>query len=225
MNHVWKNRIIGILLGILISTLFVTSASALSQYVQKTLLYNNIKITLDGDELIPKDANGTYVEPFIIDGTTYLPVRAISNALGLGVDWDQNTSTVILTSPHEEKEPASPTNMVVYDQNGVKITYKGFEDSWDGGINVKFLIENNTTKTILVQNRETSVNGFMVDANLSNEITAGKKVNASLSLWKSDLDDNRISSVDDLETVFIVMDNDTWDILFFTDTITIHTGQ
>ena len=222
MKHTMKDRIIGILLGILIGTMFVTSTAAISQTVQKTLLYNNLKITLDGEEVIPKDANGVYVEPFAIDGTTYLPVRAISNALGLGVDWDQKTSTVVLTSPKEETVPASPTGLVLYDANGVKITYKGIETDMFGDINIKLLIENNTAKTIIVYNRDTSVNGFMIDGFLSSEITAGKKANASLSLWKSYLDENEIESVEILETAFVVEDNDTWDTLFSTDTVVIH---
>ena len=222
MKHTMKDRIIGILLGILIGTMFVTSTAAISQTVQKTLLYNNLKITLDGEEVIPKDANGVYVEPFAIDGTTYLPVRANSNALGLGVDWDQKTSTVVLTSPKEETVPASPTGLVLYDANGVKITYKGIETDMYGDINIKLLIENNTAKTIIVYNRDTSVNGFMIDGFLSSEITAGKKANASLSLWKSYLDENEIESVEILETAFVVEDNDTWDTLFSTDTVVIH---
>lgn len=64
--------------------------------VQKTLSYNNIKITLNGNTITPKDANGNAVEPFIIDGTTYLPVRAVAEALGLDVQWDGETKTVKL---------------------------------------------------------------------------------------------------------------------------------
>ena len=222
MQHPIKDRIIGILLGILIGSMFMTSAAAISETVQKTLLYNNLKITLDGEEVIPKDANGVYVEPFAIDGTTYLPVRAISNALGLGVDWDQKTSTVILTSPKEETDPASPTGLVLYDANGVKITYNGIETDMFGDVDIKLMIENNTSNTILIQNRNTSVNGFMIDGILSSEITPGKKVNTSLSLWETDLDENEIETIEDLETVFVVLDNDTWDTLFSTETIVIH---
>lgn len=69
---------------------------------QATLNYPGIKITLDGEPVTPMDAAGNLVEPFTIDGTTYLPVRAIGNALGLGVDWDGTTNTVILTSPEDE---------------------------------------------------------------------------------------------------------------------------
>lgn len=69
---------------------------------QATLNYTGIKITLDGEPVTPTDAAGNPVEPFTIDGTTYLPVRAIGNALGLGVGWDGTTNTVILTSPEDE---------------------------------------------------------------------------------------------------------------------------
>lgn len=55
-----------------------------------------IKITLNGINIEPKDVNGNIVEPFIIDGTTYLPVRAICKALGLEVNWNSETNTVEL---------------------------------------------------------------------------------------------------------------------------------
>ena len=51
------------------------------------------------------DANGNYVEPFIIDGTTYLPVRGIASALGLNVGWDGATKTVLLTTPESTPGP------------------------------------------------------------------------------------------------------------------------
>lgn len=64
--------------------------------VEVTTVYNDIKIVVDGKEITPKDANGNVVEPFIIDGTTYLPVRALANALGEDVSWEQSTSTVYI---------------------------------------------------------------------------------------------------------------------------------
>lgn len=38
------------------------------------------------------------IEPFIHNGTTYLPVRALAEALGQEVDWDQETATVLIAS-------------------------------------------------------------------------------------------------------------------------------
>lgn len=65
--------------------------------------YNDIKVTLNGQQVTLVDANGSTVEPFAIDGTTYLPVRAVSAALGLDVAYDASTSTVTLTTPENEK--------------------------------------------------------------------------------------------------------------------------
>lgn len=52
--------------------------------------YRDIKVTYNG---VVKNVP----EPFAVDGTTYLPVRAISEVLSAGVDWDAATSTVKIT--------------------------------------------------------------------------------------------------------------------------------
>lgn len=93
-----KMKIIGLILVLVVvftSTVFATVGSRAVE-----VIYNNIKIVLNGKEITPTDANGKAVEPFTIDGTTYLPVRAISNALGLNVGWDAETNTVILDDPN-----------------------------------------------------------------------------------------------------------------------------
>ncbi len=84
------------------------SASASTGTVTRELSYAEIRILLDGAELIPTYVNGNYVEPFIIDGTTYLPVRGIASALELEVDWDDANKTVLLTAS-EKKRPAELT--------------------------------------------------------------------------------------------------------------------
>ena len=63
---------------------------AISSAISKTVevVYNNIKLNIDGTEITPKDANGNVVEPFNFNGTVYLPVRAVGEALGKDVSWD-----------------------------------------------------------------------------------------------------------------------------------------
>ena len=51
---------------------------------------------VDGIPIVPKDAKGNIVEPFIYEGTTYLPVRAVGEALGKAVTWDGATKTVYI---------------------------------------------------------------------------------------------------------------------------------
>lgn len=76
--------------------------SASTGDVTATLSYNNIKVTLNGSPVDLRGSEGESVEPFIIDGTTYLPVRAVAGALGLDVDWDAATHTVVLTNTERE---------------------------------------------------------------------------------------------------------------------------
>lgn len=78
-------------------------------------LANDIKITLNGEAWTPMD-NGNPMAPIIYNGRTYLPVRAVGEAVGIKVAWDEATRTVILgeaAAPAEEpaapaEEPAAP---------------------------------------------------------------------------------------------------------------------
>lgn len=95
----------GMLSTVLLLGLVGTAMAA--NLVNKELYYNDIKVRLNGKTLNPTDANGNKVEPFVIDGTTYLPIRAVGEALGLNVSWDGATSTVILGNDPEYKQPAA----------------------------------------------------------------------------------------------------------------------
>lgn len=104
-----KNNFRSFISGVLVTLLCVgLISSAAATIGQRTLTanYNDIKIMLNGKQLIPRDATGAVVEPFTVNGTNYLPVRAIGEALGLSVDWDGSTSTVILTSTSAGQSPS-----------------------------------------------------------------------------------------------------------------------
>lgn len=111
-------RIIGLVLIISVfigTTVFATVGSRTA-----TLMYDNIKILINGKQATPKDANGNTVEPFTIDGTTYLPVRAIASALGMNVGWDDATKTVKLDNPG-----VFQGGVQVYDDKYVTIEFAG----------------------------------------------------------------------------------------------------
>ena len=58
----------------------------------------NVTVTIDGEEVELTDADGDSVAPVIIDGSTYLPIRAVAEALGLDVDWDRVNREVQLAT-------------------------------------------------------------------------------------------------------------------------------
>ena len=77
-----KDKIKGFVIGVT-SAAVIMSSAAFAQNIEKALtaVYNNIRICVNGTEITPVDALGNTVEPFIIDGTTYLPVRAVAEAV------------------------------------------------------------------------------------------------------------------------------------------------
>lgn len=101
-----RKRVLTILLVLTLTlVLCITCAFGSTGTVSKDLSYNNIKIKLNDTLITPKDAAGKTVEPFIIEGTTYLPVRAVASALGLEVGWDGTTKTVLLNGTQSALSP------------------------------------------------------------------------------------------------------------------------
>lgn len=103
-----KKELKGFVAGVLLSSLIVSAVPTMAEKVTRSaeLLYNDIKVVIDGKRADLKDANGNTVEPFIVDGTTYLPVRAVANALDKAVSWDGATQTVYLGKNDEIEQPS-----------------------------------------------------------------------------------------------------------------------
>lgn len=92
----WKDMLIG---GAIAAAALTLAVPALAATGSRTVRvdYSDIKLVVNGKTVTPRDGNGDVVEPFTIDGTTYLPVRAVGNALDMDVAWDGSTNTVTLT--------------------------------------------------------------------------------------------------------------------------------
>lgn len=111
---------------------------------------------------------------------------------------------------------------VLVDTNGVKIVGKGLSsDSSFFGPGVILYIENNSDQDITVQVRDVSVNGFMVDTSMSEDVVAGKKAISAVTFFKSSLEDNGITDITDVELYFHIFDLKSWDGIFDSDVITI----
>ena len=92
---------IGALLTLSLGTAVPVLASNVTNAVRTltahyTVGNNPISIYVDGEKITPRDGNGNVVDPFVVDGTTYLPVRAVSEALGKTVTWDGATASVYI---------------------------------------------------------------------------------------------------------------------------------
>lgn len=78
----------------------------------RAILKPELKIQLEDKTIELRDANNKLITPVIIDGSTYLPVRALSQALDLFVDYDGATQTVKLSkNPLIKKDYLSPNEL------------------------------------------------------------------------------------------------------------------
>lgn len=111
MRKQCKGFIAGVVLTVLVMGLLGTALATTGRQTVE-VDYNNIKVTLNGEAVALVDANGAPVEPFAINGTTYLPVRAVASALGLDVGWDPATTTVTLNTKGQAATPATPAPAV-----------------------------------------------------------------------------------------------------------------
>ena len=69
-------------------------ASALTQ--KNITVERGVTVYVDDQKLNPGDANGNSVEPMLYNGTTYLPICAVSAALNVPIAWDGTTSSAYL---------------------------------------------------------------------------------------------------------------------------------
>ena len=116
MKKNWKTWIAGgAVLTTLVGVLTIPSLATMGSFTA-TLDYADMKVTLNGQPVTLYDAYGNTVEPFTINGTSYLPVAALGKALGLNVAWDNNTRTIVLTTQNSTSttvtNPTTPSSYI-----------------------------------------------------------------------------------------------------------------
>lgn len=117
-----KKLVSGILIGALLTSGMVFAKQATEKI---EVIYDNIKLIIDGKEYQPTDANGNAVEPFAYNGTTYLPLRAVANAFDKEVDWEAQTSTITLGTKNYEW--LDQMGFVEYETTGTKTNFAPIE--------------------------------------------------------------------------------------------------
>jgi hypothetical protein len=124
MKQTGKKYLVTLLSALLAISVMLNVASAASLVEITAYLNNEIKIMLNGKLFEPKLADGTKVVPITYNGTTYLPLRAISEAVGLETSWDGGTKTVYLGE--KGGQPSGNTESVIrvtpeYTRGGEKL--------------------------------------------------------------------------------------------------------
>lgn len=135
----------------------------------------------------------------------------------------ENTKVSLKTSAADTYEyKFDDTGDLIYEENNIKIVAKGISiKNHDTGVVV--YIENNTGTDWMVQVRNTSVNGFMIDPIFSPVVTSGKHIIGFIRFSNSELAENNIEKIDEVETSFVFFENGNNSSRFNTDVLKIIT--
>ena len=173
------------------------SALAVTGKVTKELEYRNISVTLDGVKLDLRDAKGNAVEPFMFDGTNYLPVRALAEALGLEVAWDSANATVVLTTPSDSdsSENVVSEDTFLFSKDHIRFYYTGYESQSDGGYKFNIRVENDSDYTLHIYEQDFAINGFSVECGFSLDIKPGESLVQPITVTKEALENAEIEEV------------------------------
>lgn len=96
----------------LVSLLVTGTSLAQSSNAIQALIESNLKIFKDGQQLTLRNAEGKKIDPVIIEGSVYLPIRSISETLGWGIEWDKGSKAVTLVEPDTGIDPNQTTTPV-----------------------------------------------------------------------------------------------------------------
>ena len=136
---------------------------------------------------------------------------------------DTDAITVETSAAATYTQTIDDSGEVFYDSDGIKIVGKGFSsDDSIFGPGLIIYIENNSDTDRTVQVRDTSVNGFMIDTVMSQDVVAGKKAITAVTFLSSSLEENSITDITSVETSFHIFDTEDWSNEIDTDPITIN---
>lgn len=175
----------------MISDLFSTTVAA-GKKANETLYLSNSGLQAAGIENVGKVE--VYFHTF--DSDSYMTISDIGCVTIQTSEFDSMDST-----PNDEGQE-------LYNENGIRIVGKYVDENSFWGAAVLLYIENNSGKNHIIQCDDMSINGFMITPYFSSTVYDGKKAIDEITLMSSDLEENGITSIEDIELKFNIMDED-----------------
>ena len=129
---------------------------------------------------------------------------------------------VIQTSKFDEMdcEPVDD-GMELYNDGSIRIVGKTVDEDNFWGTAILLYAENNTDRNIGISSADLSVNGFMLSGSgYYADIYSGKMSVNELTLYESELEENDIETVEDVELKFHIYDLNTYDTIADSEPVT-----
>ncbi len=108
-----KRFISGIIIGAMVTT-SVTALAATAKNIQA--IYSVKSLIVNGVD------TGKGNTAFVSEGTTYVPLRTVSDALGHDISWDSNTKTIYINTSNSTSTSGEPTDLPPVSSTGTNIS-------------------------------------------------------------------------------------------------------
>ncbi len=139
-------------------------------------------------------------------------------------NWDdlfQNVYSEIETSEFANMDTTpNDEGTELYNENGIRIVGKTVDENSFWGTAILLYTENTSGKNVGISVDDMSINGFMMTPYFSTTVYDGKKAIDDITIMSSDLEENGIESIDEVELKFHIYDEDSYDTIADSDAIT-----
>lgn len=105
--------------------------------------------------------------------------------------------------------------------DGIRVLAQAVDENSFWGAAIVFHIENNSGKNVIIECEDCSVNGYMMSAFLYSEVYDGKKAVDTIDLYSSELEENGIEKIEEIELKIKVINSADFSSVYETEPITI----
>ena len=139
-------------------------------------------------------------------------------------NWDyvfQNEYAEVQTSEYANMDTTpNDAGTELYNADGIRIVGKTVDENSFWGTAILLYVENTSGKNVGISVDDMSINGFMMTPYFSTTVYDGKKAIDDITIFSSDLEDNGIESIEDVELKFHIYNADTYDTITDSEPIT-----
>ena len=155
-----------------LATAMVMGTVALAAGTEKNITVTPMTLSINGQVVTPTKSNGEAAEVFAYDGATYVPLRYLSELLGVNVEWDKANPDVAKLASDKITLPARPA--VSFTPG----TYTGEGQGFGGAITVSVTVnETNIVSVEVLENKETAGIGTTALERLPGKVVEGQGLN------------------------------------------------
>ncbi len=138
--------------------------------------------------------------------------------------WDDLFTTdciAIKTSAYDTMDTTvDDSGAELYNEGGIRIIGKTVDEDSFWGTAILLYIENNSGRNVGISVDDMSINGFMMTPLFSKQVYDGKMAYEDIDILSSELEENGIESIEEVELKFHIFDSDTYETITDSDSIT-----